>query len=72
MHIDLDLSVTPVHAPTRRVPVAKLDRVNEELKRLCEEGVIRPVTQPTDWLSNMLIKEKPMANFTSASIRARP
>ena len=59
MHIDLDPSVTPVHAPTRRVPVAKLDRVNEELKRLCEEGVIRPVTQPTDWLSNMLIKEKP-------------
>ena len=59
MHIDLDPSVTPVHAPTRRVPVAKLDRVNEELKRLYEEGVIRPVTQPTDWLSSMLIKEKP-------------
>ncbi|PFX17749.1 Uncharacterized protein K02A2.6 [Stylophora pistillata] len=59
MHIDLDPSVTPVHAPTRRVPVAKLNRVNEELKRLCEEGIIRPVTQPTDWLSNMLVKEKP-------------
>jgi len=58
-HTDLDPSVTPVQAPTRRVPVAKLDRVNEELKRLCEEGIIRPVTQPTDWLSNMLIKEKP-------------
>ena len=39
--------------------MAKLDKVNEELKRLCEEGIIRPVTQPTDWLSNMLIKEKP-------------
>ena len=48
MHIALDPSVTPVHAPTRRVPVAKLDRVNEELKRLCDEGIIRPVTQPTD------------------------
>ena len=59
MHIDLDPSVTPVHTPTRLVPVAKLDRVNEELKRLCDEGIIRPVTQPTDWLSNMLIKEKP-------------
>ena len=59
MHIDLDPSVTPVHAPTRRVPVAKLDKVNEELGRLCEEGIIRPVTQPTDWLSNMLVKEKP-------------
>ena len=59
MHIDLDPSVTPVHSPTRHAPVAKLDRVNEELKRLCEEGIIRPVTQPTDWLSNILVKEKP-------------
>ena len=31
MHIALDPTVTPVHAPTRRVPVAKLYRVNEEL-----------------------------------------
>ena len=29
------------------------------MKRLCEKGIIRPVTQPTDWLSNMLVKEKP-------------
>ena len=63
MHIDLDPSVTPVHAPTRHVPVAKLDRVNEELERLCEEGIIRPVTQPTDWLSNMLVKEKANGKF---------
>ena len=59
MHIELDPNVTPVYAPTRRVPVAKLDRVNEELKRLSDEGIIRPVTQPTDWLSKMLVKEKP-------------
>ena len=59
MHIELDPSVTLVHAPTRGVPVTKLNRVDEELKRLCEEGIIRPVTQPTDWLSNMLVKEKP-------------
>lgn len=59
MHIDLDPSVTPIHAPTHRVPVAKLDRVNEELgRRLCEEGTLRPVTEPTDWLSNMMVKEK--------------
>ena len=59
MHIGLDPSVKPVHATTGSVPVAKLGRANEELKRLCEEGIIRPVTQPTDWLSNMLVKEKP-------------
>ena len=48
MHIELDPSVKPVHATTRPVPVAKLGRVNEELKRLCEKGINRPVTQPTD------------------------
>ena len=53
MHITLDPSVTSVHAPTRRVPVAKLDRVNEELKRLCDEGITWPVTQLADWLSNI-------------------
>ena len=47
MHITLD----PVHVPTRRVSVAKLERVNEELKILCDEGIIRPVTQPTDYVS---------------------
>ena len=59
MHIELDTSVTNVRAPTHQVPMAKLDQENEELKRLYEEGIIRPVTQPTDWPSNMQVKEKP-------------
>jgi len=46
LHIELDLNVTPVHASTCRVPVAKLDKVNDKLKRLCDEGIIRLVTQP--------------------------
>ena len=59
MHIELDPNVRQVHAQVRRVPVAKLGRVNEELERLSSEGIIKPVTQPTDWLSNILVKEKP-------------
>ena len=70
MHIELDPNVRPVHAQVRRVPVAKLDKVNEELERLSNEGIIKPVTQPTDWLSNILVKEKP--NFEYALIRAKP
>ena len=57
MHIELDPNVRPVQV--RRVPVAKLSRVNEELERLSSEGIIKTVTQPTDWLSNILVKEKP-------------
>ena len=41
------------------MPVANLDQINEELKRLCEKGIIKPVTQPTDWLSNTMVKKKP-------------
>ena len=55
----MDPDVTPVHAPRRHVPVAKLDRVNDELKRLCDDGIIKPVMEPTEWLSNILVKEKP-------------
>ena len=39
-YIELDPSVTPVHAPLRRVPAVKLDLVNEELKRFCEDADI--------------------------------
>ena len=40
-------------------PWAKLDRVNEELEALCNQGIIKPVTQPSDWLSNIAVREKP-------------
>ena len=59
LHIEMDPKVRPVHAPIRRMPIAKLYKVNEELRRLGEEVTIVPVSQPTDWLSNMLVKEKP-------------
>jgi hypothetical protein len=59
MHIEMDPDIRPVHAPRRCIPIAKIQRVNEALEKLCEERVIVPVTQPTNWLLNMLIKEKP-------------
>ncbi|CAB3979301.1 Transposon Ty3-G Gag-Pol poly [Paramuricea clavata] len=59
MHIEMDPDIRPVHAPRRHIPVAKVQRVNEALEKLCEGRVIVPVTQPTNWLSNMLITEKP-------------
>ena len=50
MHIELDPNIRPVHAQVHQVPVAKLDRVNEELERLSNEGIIKPVSQPTGWV----------------------
>ena len=34
LHIEIDPSVTPVHALRRRIPVSKLNKVNTELSRL--------------------------------------
>ena len=59
LHIEVDPCVKPVQSPRRRIPVAKMERVNKELERLCEEDTIAQVTQPTEWLSNMLVREKP-------------
>ena len=59
LHTEMDPSVTPVHAPRRRIPVSKLDRGNEELSRFCDNRTIKPVTQPTERLSNISVKEKP-------------
>ena len=42
LHIEMDPSVTPVHAPRCLIPVSKLDKVNEELSRLCDNGIIKP------------------------------
>ena len=36
-----------------------MGRVNEELEQLSSESIIKPVTQPTVWLSSILVKEKP-------------
>ena len=60
MHIELYPNVRPVYAQVCRVSVARLhgQSNNEELERLSSEGIIKPVTQPTAWLTNILVKEK--------------
>lgn len=46
LRLEVDPTVKPVQAPRRRIPVAKLEKVNKELKRLGEEDTIAPVAQP--------------------------
>ena len=65
LHLDIDESQTPVVMPPRRVPItlkAKLKTVvsvSLELERLEDLRVIQKVTGPTDWVSNLVIAEKP-------------
>ena len=57
-HLTTDPSVKPVIMPNRRVPVAVKDRLKQELDRLTEIGVITPVTEPTPWVSQIVVAHK--------------
>lgn len=46
-----------IHAP-RRAPIQLHDKIKAELHRMTELGVIKPVTQPTDWVSSITYVHK--------------
>lgn len=57
--IKIDETVKPViHAP-RKVPVAIREQLKSTLCKLETDGVIAKVTQPTKWVSSMMIVVKP-------------
>jgi len=58
VHLETDPSVPPVQMPLRRLPITVRDRVQLELKKLTDQGVIQPVTEPTPWVSALLIASK--------------
>ena len=65
VHLELDENYKPTKMPLRRIPLAVQDRLNEELKRLEDLGVIELVTEATDWVSALVVTEKK----TSKAIR---
>ena len=54
-----DDSVQPKILPSRRVPVALRPKIKAKLDELVERKVIVPVTEPTEWVSSMLVVVKP-------------
>ena len=59
LHLDIDESQNPVVMPPSRVPIALKAKLKAELERLEDLGVTQKVTSPTDWVSNLVIAEKP-------------
>lgn len=49
--------IPPVAQAVRRVPLALLPKVSEELKRMVKEEVLEPI-EASDWVSNMVIVHK--------------
>ena len=62
-HLEIDPSVPPVKMPLRKVPLSIQDKLEPELNWLEAMGVIERVTQPTDWVSGMVVAEKRNASL---------
>lgn len=59
LHLEIDKTVTPVINPPRRVPFALKEKLKSELDRLWELVRIRKVKEPTNWVSSLVVIEKP-------------
>ena len=57
-HLDVDPTVPPNIAPSRRVPFTIQPKPKAELERLTDIGVLMPVDEPTDWVSNLIVAMK--------------
>ena len=62
-HLGVDPTVLPNVSPSRRVPFAIKPKLKTELERLTDIGVLIPVDEPTDWVSNLVIATKESGNL---------
>ena len=56
--LTVDPSVKPRILPCRRLPVAICDKVKAELDTLVDKGVLAPISEPTQWVSQMAVVNK--------------
>lgn len=59
VHLEIDPTVPPVQLPLRRLPIPIKDRVQAELDEMCRNGILEKVTQPSAWISALLVLHKP-------------
>lgn len=57
--LTLRQNAEPVIHPPRRAPIQLRDKIKAELKRMVDLDVIRPVNEPTDWVSSITYVHKP-------------
>ena len=58
-HMQIDSQAVPVTQAPRKIPATLRNKLKEELERMQEEQVIVKVEEPTDWVHNPVIVEKP-------------
>ena len=56
--LKVDESVQPVRMPLRKLPLPIRERVAKEIQHLEASGIIARVTEPTPWISSLLVTTK--------------
>ena len=56
--IAFDDSIQPVSSPPRKLPPAILTQVKDSLDKLCADGIIKAIDEPTDWCSLIVVARK--------------
>ena len=56
--ITIDPAVKPKSQRLRRIPVSQIEVVNNELDRMVDQDIIEEVTEPSPWVSNLVIVPK--------------
>ena len=56
--LEIDEKIKPVIQTPRRVPINLRKDLKKELLQLEKDGIIRKESEPTDWVSNMLLVKK--------------
>ena len=57
--IHLRSDAVPVIHPPRKVPISLHKKLKDELDRMVRLEVIQPIDEPTEWVSSLVIIEKP-------------
>ena len=57
--IKIKADATPVIVPPRKIAHALKDKVKAKLDKMISEGIIQKVEEPTEWVSGMVVVEKP-------------
>jgi transposase InsO family protein len=58
VHLYIDETIQPRALPARSIPLALRDQVKEELDKMVSRGIIEPVDEPTEWVSQMAVVKK--------------